>query len=249
MTEDLRVDTGLVREAGGRLQEIAADLPEPPAVHRPTGPDALSAAIAAKVAEVVDPVVAQMPTAKHALTQYAQKVINAAGIYDAADRQVAEEILKRVDEFDDAFGGASPGGAGSGAASGAAADATFGSGAASPAARATQRNAQLGPMMQMAQQVTQAPMQLAGLAGPVPEATQQGVGQAVQLVGQLSEIGGEGETQLPDGVSTEGAAVQSDTVTAGEDPGNRIPESLAAATQPPERTDTATAAKQPGIAL
>lgn len=100
MTEVLRVDTGLVREAGERLRGIAADIPEPPTVYRPTGGDALSAAIAAKVTEVVDPALAQMPVTKEELTKYAQNVVNAANTYDAVDGQLAEEILKRLELLD-----------------------------------------------------------------------------------------------------------------------------------------------------
>ena len=83
MTEDLRVDTGLVRESGGKLQTIAGLIPEPPATFSPPGGDALSTAIAGKVAEVVDPVVAQMPITKDALTRFAQNVLNAADKYDS----------------------------------------------------------------------------------------------------------------------------------------------------------------------
>src|SRR6476620_11496441 len=104
MTEDLRVDTGLVRESGGKLQTIAGLIPEPPAAFSPPGGDALSTAIAGKVAEVVDPVVAQMPITKDALTRYARNVLNAADKYDSTDRQIAEEILKRLGLFDDAAG-------------------------------------------------------------------------------------------------------------------------------------------------
>ena len=115
MTEDLRVDTGLVRESGGKLQTIAGLIPEPPATFSPPGGDALSTAIAGKVAEVVDPVVAQMPITKDALTRYAQNVLNAADKYDTTDRQIAEEILKRLGLFDDAAGVGSSGSAGGGA--------------------------------------------------------------------------------------------------------------------------------------
>ncbi|MGE2723051.1 hypothetical protein [Mycolicibacterium celeriflavum] len=117
MTETLRVDTELVLEAGGRLQALANDIPEPPASFKPRGEDALSTAIAAKVAEVVDPVIAQLPVAKAALVKYAQNVVNAANTYDATDRQIAEEILKRLESVVDAAGA---GGAAVGAVSGAA---------------------------------------------------------------------------------------------------------------------------------
>ena len=64
MTEDLRVDTALVRQSGGKLETIAGSIPEPPAAFSPAGTDALSTAIAGRVAEVVDPVIAQMPITK-----------------------------------------------------------------------------------------------------------------------------------------------------------------------------------------
>ncbi len=73
MTETLRVDTELVQQAGGRLQSLASEIPKPPSSYIPPGGDALSSAIAQKVTEVVDPVIAQMPITKEALTKYAQK--------------------------------------------------------------------------------------------------------------------------------------------------------------------------------
>ncbi|OBI82329.1 hypothetical protein [Mycobacterium sp. E740] len=102
MTETLRIDTGLVVEAGGRLQAVAAAIPAPPESYSPPGGDALSTAIAAKVAEVVDPVIAQLPITKEELAKYAQNVVNAGNTYDEVDRQVAEQILKRVEGMDDA---------------------------------------------------------------------------------------------------------------------------------------------------
>ena len=226
MPEDLRVDTGLVRDAGGRLQTIAADLPEPPAVHRPTGVDALSAAIAAKVTEVVDPVVAQMPIAKQALKQYAQKVVSAADKYDATDRQMAEEILKRVDEFDKRFGGENSAGSGGASASVTApsgpSTAPAASGGQVAAAAAGQQGRDFGSMMQMpmqmAQQAAQAPMQMAGMAGAAPQALQQGAQQAVEQIGQLSEAAGEGAPKPEVSGPSE--------ADAGTDAGDRAPETL-----------------------
>lgn len=231
MTEDLRVDTGLVREAGGRLQEIAADLPEPPAVHRPTGADALSAAIAAKVAEVVDPVIAQMPIAKQALTQYAQNVINAAGRYDTADRQLAEDILKRVGEFDETFGGGGAAGAGTGSgAAGAATGAMLGAGAPAAASAPTQQGGQFGSMMQtpmqMAQQAAQAPMQMAGMAGTVPQSAQQ----AMQQVGQLTDMTGAGGSGL-EMPNQPAASELFEDAAAGSSDSERAPQALTDASE------------------
>ena len=110
MTEPLRVDTPLVAAAGGRLEGLASAIPPPPAVFSPPGADPLSMAIAGKVAEVVSPAVAALPATKEELTRYAQNVLNAAGAYDNTDRQIAEEILRRLGELDSASGGT--GGAG-----------------------------------------------------------------------------------------------------------------------------------------
>ena len=235
MPEELRVDTGLVRDAGGRLQEIAADLPDPPAAHRPAGTDALSAAIAAKVTEVVDPVLAQMPIAKQALMQYAQKVVAAADGYDAADRQIADEILKRVGDFDEMFGGGGPAGTG-GAAAGL--TSVAGANAPSPAAAgaptgAAQQGGQLGSMMQMpmqmAQQAAQAPMQMAGMAGAAPQALQQGAQQALQQVGQLSEATGGEEPKAEEPRVAESDESREGLAAAGSDNGERSPDALAPA--------------------
>ena len=64
----------------------------------------------ARVADVVDPAIAALPVTKEELTRYAQNVLNAAGTYDSTDRQLAEEILRRLGEFDSASNGT--GGAG-----------------------------------------------------------------------------------------------------------------------------------------
>ncbi|OBB36502.1 hypothetical protein [Mycobacterium sp. 852002-51961_SCH5331710] len=170
MTETLRIDTELVLEAGGRLQALAEGIPEPPASFRPEGEDALSTAIAAKVAEIVDPVIAQLPVAKEELAKYAQNVVNAANAYDSTDRAIAEEILKRLESVDDAAGATgavTPAGAGAPATAG-----------------------QLGAMMPMAQQAVQATTQAAGMAGSVPQSMTQGVQQAVQQGGQLMGVAG-----------------------------------------------------------
>ncbi|WP_156434492.1 type VII secretion target [Mycobacterium sp. IS-1590] len=104
MTEPLRIDTDLVLEAGGRLRALADAIPEPPASFKPAGGDALSTAIAAKVAEVVDPAIAELPVVKAELAKYAQNVVHAANTYDAVDRQIAAEIRKRLELLNDAAG-------------------------------------------------------------------------------------------------------------------------------------------------
>ena len=199
LTEDLRVDTALVRQSGGKLDTIAGLLPDPPAAFSPTGADALSTAIAGRVSEVVDPVLAQMPIAKDELTRFAQNVMEAADIYDATDRQIAEEILKKLGMIDDAADGG--GNQGAGGASGAPASA----GAGSPAPGAGQSD-QMGQLMQMpmqlAQQAAQIPMQLASMAAAIPQAMMQGVQTAVQQATQMAQSGG-GEEKLPENEALE----------------------------------------------
>ncbi|MGZ8746252.1 MAG: hypothetical protein ACXWZ2_04265 [Mycobacterium sp.] len=195
MTEDLRVDTALVRQSGGTLETIAGLIPEPPATFSPAGTDALSTAIAGRVAEVVDPVIAQMPITKEELTRFAQNVMKAADSYDGTDRQIAEEILKRLGLFDDAVSsGGSPAG-GTGGAAG-----SIGSPAAGAPAAGGGQSDQMGQLMQMpmqmAQQAAQIPMQLAGMAAAIPQAMMQGVQSAVQQATQMAQSG-EGEEKLP----------------------------------------------------
>lgn len=196
MTEDLRVDTALVRQSGGKLETIAGLLPEPPASFSPSGADALSTAIAGRVSEVVDPVLAQMPIAKDELTRFAQNVMEAADSYDAADRRIAEEILKQLGILDEAAGGGS---AAPGGASGAPPSAGSGT-AGAPAAGAAQSD-QMGQLMQMpmqlAQQAAQIPMQLAGMAAAIPQAMMQGVQTAVQQATQMAQSG-EGDEMVPE---------------------------------------------------
>ncbi|MGO4444519.1 type VII secretion target [Mycobacterium sp. 2YAF39] len=197
MTETLRVDTALVRQSGGKLQTIAGLIPEPSATFSPAGTDALSTAIAGKVSEVVDPVIAQMPIAKDELTRFAQNVLAAADQYDAGDRQIAEEILKRLGLIDDAAGAGGGGSTGAGMSAPAAGAAQQ---AGSPAAAGAGQADQMGQLMQMpmqlAQQAAQIPMQLAGMAAAIPQAMMQGVQTAVQQASQMSKLSGEDEDKL-----------------------------------------------------
>ncbi len=228
MTEDLRVDTALVRQSGSRLQTIAGLIPEPPATFSPAGADALSTAIAGKVAEVVDPVIAQMPITKDELTRYAQNVLAAADRYDATDRQIAEDILKRLGLLDEATGA-------SGGVPGPPLAAGGGQQAGAPAAGAGQAD-QMGQLMQMpmqlAQQAAQIPMQLASMAAAIPQAMMQGVQSAMQQASQMATQGegalGDDDSKLAEGVveepPEERAEPRSDEAAPGESSGERAPE-------------------------
>lgn len=205
MTETLRVDTELVQQAGVRLQSIARGIPDPPTPYRPVFcTDALSAAIAAKVSEVVDPVIAQMPLVKEALSRYAHDVVTAANTYEAVDRQLAEAILKRLEPFDGAADGDRGGAAGGGGAAVVPVSAGSGSGAytaspgpttasAPPAMGAPSPGQGMAMPMGLAQQAAQAPMQMTGMLAAVPQAAQQAVQQAMQQAGQLSSMIGDSD--------------------------------------------------------
>ena len=199
VTEELRVDTALVRQSGGKLETIAGLLPEPPASFSPAGVDALSTAIAGRVAEVVDPVLAQMPISKDELTRFAQNVLEAADSYDGADRQIAEEILKRLGILEDT--GAAGGSQAAGGSSGSAGSSAAGSPVAGPQGAGGGQSDQMGQLMQMpmqlAQQAAQIPMQLASMAAAIPQAMMQGVQSAVQQATQMAQSG-EGEEKLPE---------------------------------------------------
>ena len=259
MTEDLRVDTALVRQSGGKLQTIAASIPDPPATFIPAGGDPLSTAIADKVAEVVDPVIAQMPVTKDELTRYAQNVLAAADSYDAADHRIAEEILKRLGLFDEGVG------AGDGvSAAGGSAGAPSAGPTGTPASAGQDQMGQLMQMpMQMAQQAAQIPMQLASMAAAIPQAMMQGVQSAVQQASQLSEMSGDGEDEIGDDEPEQHSdekrpddttEQRPDLAAAGPSGGERVPEprpqdSMPEAPAAPKPAPTRPAQSGPEIVL
>ncbi|MCV7281662.1 hypothetical protein H7J88_18675 [Mycolicibacterium flavescens] len=251
MTETLRVDTELVAKSGGKLQALANDIPEPPASYSPTGGDALSTAIATKVAEVVDPVLTQMPVAKEALARYAQNVINAANTYDAVDRQIAEDILKRLGLFEEAASGGTPGGGAPATGGGGSTGTAPATGAGSPvggvqqvSASAPQAGQGIQTPVQMAQQAAQASTQMGGMLGAVPQAVQQAAQQAVQQASQLSETVGKDEESPAEQEPTIVDAPADEQAAPGPETGKRTPESLAG-----QKTEPNVKPERPEIAL
>lgn len=211
MTEELRVDTELVRAAGVRIKGLAEAIPAPPEVSPPVGEDALTAAISKRITEVVDPVIEALPVTKEELKQFAVNVVSAADKYDATDRQIAEEILKRLGVFGEvpAHGGAVPSGRGQGASGvlpsvgvGSAVGGVAGvSGGAAGGAggQAGGFEQMMGMPLQLAQQAAQVPMQMAGMVGQVPQQLAQGAQGAVEKVVELSDMtdGGQQEHEDP----------------------------------------------------
>ncbi|MGV0655121.1 hypothetical protein ABQE48_14755 [Mycolicibacterium thermoresistibile] len=200
MSEELRVDTELVRAAGGRIKELAEAIPAPPEVSPPVGEDALTAAISARISEVVDPVIEALPVTKEELRQFAVNVVSAADMYDVADRQIAAEILKRLGVFGEvpAHGGAVPSGRGQGASGvlpsvgvGSAVGGVAGvSGGAAGGAggQAGGFEQMMGMPLQLAQQAAQVPVQVAGMVGQVPQQLARGAQGAMERVVEFSEL-------------------------------------------------------------
>ncbi len=231
MVEPLRIDTQLVNAAGERLQTVAESLPEPPTSYRPTGSDYLARAIADKIAEVVDPALAQLPIAKDNMAAYAANVISAAGAYEATDRRLADEILRRVAEFEKLFGGGTDGSSGAtgsvstgSGGSIASAVSTAGSGG-QPAAASGQFGQMMQMPMQMAQQAGQIPAQAAGVAASIPQTMMQGVQSALQQAGQFSEEKPEDQETKEDGASPGNAS------------GERVPEVATEQKQGPQKSN------------
>jgi hypothetical protein len=203
MPETLRVDTGLVLEAGANLQSIAAAIPPPPSVSAPGGADALSMAIAAKIAEVVDPVIAQLPISKQELKAYSEKVKAAAHKYEMTERQIAEDIRERIAQFDALFnkcaadapgapsspagsptGGGGPAPAGGGG-TGSGGGASGGSGAGSPAETGTSTAATAGAPAASSGGSPAGAAQQAGQMGQMMQVPMQMAQQAAQIPMQM----------------------------------------------------------------
>jgi hypothetical protein len=251
MTETLQVDTELVQQAGARLQSIAQSIPEPPTPYRPSGGDALSAAIAAKVSEIVDPVLPQMPIVKEALARYAQNVVNAAAAYAGADQSLAAQIRARLEEFDGGANHSRGGPAGGGATpscappSGPSGSAVSPVSAPAPAAQPAMGAEAVGQAMSvpmgLAQQAAQAPMQFGGMLGAVAQAAQQAAQQAMQQVAQMSPTAGEEDEKVTGEEQSDAPASedepQEDQATAGDESHDQVPESLTESTPEPKHNE------------
>ena len=208
MPGELRVDTAPLASGGQGLLSAAGDIPLPLAPFTAAGGDALSTILNARTQAIEAPLIAGMPVTKAEALRTAQNIMQAAGIYERVDQQMADQILKALFGIEgvDGAGAAGAGGAGGGAAgtAGAAglagAPASAASAGATPAAGAAQQAGQMGQMMgmpmQMASQAAQIPMQLAGMAASIPQGIMQGVQSAMQQVGQMA--GGAGEKTDPE---------------------------------------------------
>jgi hypothetical protein len=236
MPGELRVDTAPLASGGQGLFSAAGDIPPPPVPFTAGGGDALSTILNARTQAIEAPLIAGIPVTKAEALRTAQNVIQAAGIYERVDQQLADQILKALFGIEGAegAGAAEASGAGGGAA-GAAGVAGVGApaSAATPAAAAAEQAGQMGQLMgmpmQMASQAAQIPMQLAGMAAAIPQGIMQGVQSALQQVGQMA--GGASENTDPElDQQEEGSADEAKDAEHAEE----IPAEKAQPSTPPE---------------
>jgi hypothetical protein len=255
MPGELRVDTAPLASGGQGLLSAADDIPLPPVPFTAAGGDALSTILNARTQAIEAPLIAGMPVTKAEALRTAQNIMQAAGIYERVDQQMADQILKALFGIDgtegagaDGSGGGGGGGAGVAGAAGAPANAA--TAAATPAAGAAQQAGQMGQMMgmpmQMASQAAQIPMQLAGMAASIPQGIMQGVQSAMQQVGEIAGRAGEQTDpeldQREDGSSAEAKHAESTEERPAENAQPSTPSDGAAG---PTNTERAPATPQP----
>jgi hypothetical protein len=240
MTE-LRVDPEELTTGATGLQEAANGIPEPLAPFTSTGTDALSSILNTLTQSKESPL-AGMPATKAEALATVEKMLQAAGIYEQTDQQIADKVRAATEGLDPAAGGASGGGgggapAGSGGAP-AAADASpavgagaagaGGSGAGGGGGGADQLQQMMGMPMQMAQQAGQ-------MAQQVPQAIMQGVQSGIQQVSQLAGGLGHKDDSKADGEEQQPAQAE-DEKKGEEDKGRHAaPGGAAAGTNNAER--------------
>jgi hypothetical protein len=253
MTE-LRVDPEELTSGASGLEAAANGIPEPPAPFTSTGADALSAILNTLTQEKESPLIAGLPATKAEALANAQKILQAAGIYDQTDQQIADEVRRATEGLDPAAAGAPGGGVGApgvGGASRAVGAGAPGAGGANAAGGAGQLQQMMGMPMQLAQQAGQ-------MAQQVPQGIMQGVQSGMQQVSQLA--GGMGQKGDSKGSGAEQPPVPAeDEKPDDEDRGRHAaPEGAAAGTNNAERAPEAVPPKpaparpepaDPGIVL
>ena len=166
MTE-LRVNPPALSAGASGLEGGANAIPEPPAQFTSTGTDALSTILNTLTQEKEAPLIAGMPVTKAEALATAQKILQAAGMYEQSDQQIADDVHKALAGLDAAAGGAPA------------------AGSANPGDAAGQAGQIMGMPMQMAQQAGQMAGQ-AQTATQVPQGIMQGVQGGMQQIGQLA---------------------------------------------------------------
>src|SRR5215203_1843865 len=98
MAGELGVDTAPLASGGQGLLSAAGDIPEPPVPFTATGSDALSTILNTRTQAIEAPLIAGMPMTKAEALRTAQSIIQAARMYDGADQQLADQVMKALAE-------------------------------------------------------------------------------------------------------------------------------------------------------
>jgi hypothetical protein len=255
MTE-LRVNPPELGAGASGLEDAANSIPEPPAAFTSTGTDALSAILSTLTQEKESPLIAGMPATKADALATAQKIVQAAGIYEQTDQEIADEVRRALEGVDSAAGGAPGGGGaspavGAGAAGQAGGAGSAGGSQAGGAGLAGQLQQMMGMPMQMAQQAGQ-------MAHQVPQGMMQGVQSGMQQVSQMAGgMGQKDDSQASDGEQRpvpaedekpddkdKGRHAAPEGAAAGTNNAERAPEAA-----PPKHAPTRPATSDPRIVL
>ena len=259
MTE-LRVDPPELTSGASGLEAAANGIPEPPAPFTSTGTDALSARLSSLTQELESPLIAGLPATKAEALANAQKILQAAGIYEQTDEQIADEVRRATEGLDPAAGGVPGGGGagsggvgapGAGGASPAVGAGAVGAGGANAAGGAGQLQQMMGMPMQMAQHAGQ-------MAQQVPQGIMQGVQSGMQQVSQLAGGMGQKDDSKAGGEEQQPAPAQDDKLDDRDKGRHAAPEGAAAGTNnaerapeaaPPKPAPARPAPSDPGIVL
>ena len=109
MPGELRVDTAPLASGGQGLLSAAGDIPLPPVPFTAAGGDALSTILNARTQAMEAPLIAGMPVTKAEALRTAQNIMQAAGIYERVDQQMADQILKALFGIEGAEGAGAAG--------------------------------------------------------------------------------------------------------------------------------------------
>ena len=112
MPGELRVDTAPLASGGQGLLSAAGDIPLPPVPFTAAGGDALSTILNARTQAIEAPLIAGMPVTKAEALRTAQNIMQAAGIYERVDQQMADQILKALLGIDGTEGAGADGSGG-----------------------------------------------------------------------------------------------------------------------------------------
>lgn len=93
---DLRVNPAVVTTEGQELATEACEIPPIPEADTAVGADPLSTAFAAHMAATIDPLVMSRPKTQQQAISYAQALLAAAQMYNAADERIGNNLREQM---------------------------------------------------------------------------------------------------------------------------------------------------------